>query len=89
MLKKFFIFWFIVFENFEGVDVRISELALSNSIEQIQISFVKFHVFIVCEVVDFSPPVFVSLSLHKLFKFVLMHWLNYLLTFDCVTSMIM
>ena len=89
MLEKLFIVGFVGFKNFEGVHIRVGEIATTKSPKKVEVAFGKRDIFVIRKIMNFSPPFLVRLTLNELFKFILSFGLDDLITFDSVASVIM
>jgi len=89
VLKEFLGEGFVGFKNFEGVHIRVGEIATTKSSKKVEVAFGKRDIFVICKIVNFSPPFFVGLTLHEFLKFVLWFGLDNFFAFDCVASVIL
>lgn len=89
MLEKLFVMVFIDFEHLERVNFGFSKMATPKAPKQVEICFCKCYVFIICKIVNLCPPLFICLTLYEFLELILYFWLDYLLAFDCVASVVM
>lgn len=89
MLKQLFVVVLIDFEHLEWVNFGVSKVATSKAPQQIEICLCQCYVFIICKVVNLSPPLFVGLSFYEFLELVLCFWLDDLLAFYCVAGVVM
>jgi hypothetical protein len=64
------------------IDLFISILATSDSLDELQVSLGQLHIPIVEHIPDLEPPVLVLLSVDELRQLVLLYHLLHLLTLD-------